>query len=49
MWLLWVFVAVFRLPLGAASRGYSLVVVGELVAVASLVTEHGLHPGSQVP
>lgn len=35
-------------PLGAASRGYSLVVVGEFMALASLVTEHGLHPGSQV-
>ena len=38
----WVFIAVHRLSLVAASRGYSLVAVrGLLTAVASLV-EHGL-------
>ena len=42
-WLCWVFIAVHRLSLVVASGGYSLVVAfGPLVAVASLVTEHGL-------
>ena len=40
-WLHWVFVAVHGLSLVAASRGYS-VVHGLLIAVASLVAEHGL-------
>ena len=42
-WLHWVFVAVLRLSLVAASGGYSLAVVLRLLtAVASLVAEHGL-------
>ena len=42
-WLCWVFVAVCRLSVVAASRGHSLVVVHRLpIAVASLVVEHGL-------
>ena len=42
-WLLCVFIAGFRLPLLAASRGYSLVAMhGLLIVVASLVAEHGL-------
>ena len=41
-WLQWVFVAVRRLSLVVASRGYSLIVHGLLVAVAFLVAEHGL-------
>ena len=41
--LCWVFVATGRLSLVAGSRGYSLVVVHQLlVAVASLVAKHGL-------
>ena len=37
----WVLIAVCRLSLVAASRGYSLlVVVGLLIVVVSLVTEH---------
>ena len=40
-WLCWVFVAAF-FPLAAAGRGYSEVAVhGLLIAVASLVTQHG--------
>ena len=39
----WVFVAVCRLSLIATSGGYSLVAGhGLLIAVASLVAEHGL-------
>ena len=39
----WVFAAAHRFSLAAGSRGYSLVVVHELlIAVASLVTEHRL-------
>ena len=42
-WLCWVFVAARRLSLVAAAGGYSLVVGhGLLIAVASLVAEHGL-------
>ena len=42
-WLCWVFVAACGLSLVVESRGYSLVVVhGLLIAVASLVAEHGL-------
>ena len=42
-WLHWVFVAVHRLSLVAASGGYFLVaVLGLLIAVAFLVAEHGL-------
>ena len=47
LWLCWVFIAVVGLHHGlslvAASGGYSFVVVrGLLIAVASLVAEHGL-------
>ena len=42
-WLCWVFVAVGRLSLVAASRGFLVVVHGLLVVMASLVAEHGLH------
>ena len=39
----WVFVAVLRLSLVAASEGYSLVaMLGLLVVVVSPVAEHGL-------
>ena len=41
-WLRWVFVAVRGLSLVAASGGYSVAVRGLLIAVASLVAEHGL-------
>ena len=42
-WLRWVFVAVRGFSLAAASRGPLLVAVcGLLIAVASLVVEHGL-------
>ena len=42
-WLNWVFIAARELCLGAASRGYSLVVVrGLLTAVASPVVGHRL-------
>ena len=42
-WLLWVFVAACGLSLVAASGGQLFVVVrGLLIAVASLVAEHGL-------
>ena len=42
-WLHWVFVAVRRLSLVAESGGLlSVVVRGLLIAVASLVAEHGL-------
>ena len=42
-WLCWVFVAAHGLSLVVASRGYSSVVVHRLlIAVASLVAEHGL-------
>ena len=42
-WLCWVFVAAHGLSLVAASGGYSFVAVhGLLLAVASLVVEHGL-------
>ena len=40
-WLHWIFIAKHRLSLVAASRGYSVVVRGLLIAVASLV-EHWL-------
>ena len=42
LWLRWVFVAVRRLSLVAASRGYFVAVHGLLTVVASLVVEHGL-------
>ena len=38
----WVFLAALGLSLLAASEGYSVVVYGLLLAVASLVAEHGL-------
>jgi len=39
----WIFIAACRLFLVAVSRGYSPVAVhGLLIAVASLVVEHGL-------
>ena len=38
----WVFVADYGLSLVAASGGYSVAVLGFLIAVASLVMEHGL-------
>ena len=41
-WLYWVVIAARRLSLAAASRGYSLVVRGLLVVVASLLAEHRL-------
>ena len=42
LWLCWVFVAVHRLSLGAASGGCSLVAVrGLLTVAASPVAEHG--------
>ena len=42
-WLHWVFVAMCGLCLVAASGGYPVVVVHELlIVVASLVVEHGL-------
>ena len=41
-WLHWVFVAARGLSLVAASGGYSVAVRGLLIAVASLVVEHGL-------
>ena len=40
-WLCWVFVAGWGFLLGAVSRGFSLVMVLELIVVASLVVEHG--------
>ena len=39
-WLCWVFIAVHRLSLVAASGGYSLVAHGILIAMASLAAEH---------
>ena len=41
-WLCWVFVAAHGLSLLAESGGYSLVLRGLLIAVASLVAEHRL-------
>ena len=41
-WLCWVFVAACGLSLGAVSGGYSVDVCGLLIAVASLLAEHGL-------
>ena len=42
-WLCWIFIAVCGLSLAAARGGYSLdVMCGFLIAVASLVAEHGL-------
>ena len=42
-WLQWVFIAVFRLSLAAASRAYSLAVVrGLLITEPSLVARHWL-------
>ena len=55
--LCWVFVAARGLSVLAASRGYSVAVLGLLIAVASLLVEHGLqvhglqqlwHAGSEV-
>ena len=41
-WLCWILVAVCRLSLIVVSRGYSLIaVLGLLIAVASLISEHG--------
>ena len=42
IWLHWVFVAACGLSLVVASGGYSVEVRGLLIAVASLVEEHGL-------
>ena len=43
LWLHWVFIALYRLSLVADSRGLLFVAVhGLLIAVASLVAEHGL-------
>ena len=42
IWLCWVFVAACGLSLVAASEGYSVAVRRLLIAVASLVAEHGL-------
>ena len=41
-WLRWVFVAERGLSLVEASEGYSVVVHGLLIAVASLIAEHDL-------
>ena len=41
-WLHWVFVAVCWLSLVVVSGGYSVVVHGLLIVVASPVVEHGL-------
>ena len=42
-WLCWVFFVAHRLSLIVVSGGYSLIVVGGLlIAVASLIVEHGL-------
>ena len=41
-WLCWVFVAAHRLSLVVASGGYSSLGCRLLIAVASLVEEHGL-------
>ena len=45
--LCWVFIAACRLSLVVASGDYSLVVPGLLIAMASLVSEHGLE-GAQI-
>ena len=42
LWLRWIFVAAHRLSLVAAKGGYSVAVRALLIAVASLVAEHGL-------
>ena len=42
LWRCWVFVAAHGLSLVVVSRGYSSLQCGLLIAVASLVTEHGL-------
>ena len=47
-WLPWVFIAMHRLSLVVASRVYSAVVHGLLIAVASLVAEHRLY-GRRAP
>ena len=48
-WLHWIFVAACGLSLVAVSGGYSLVaVLGLLIAVASLVVEHGLQNAGPV-
>ena len=48
-WLCWVFVAARAFSLVAASRDYSLVVLGGLlIAVASLVLKHGSRPWTSV-
>ena len=41
-WLCWVFLAACGLSLVVASGGYSVAVRGLLIAVVSLVAEHGL-------
>ena len=41
-WLCWVFVTIHRFSLVAASWGYSVLVSGLPIAVASLVAEHRL-------
>ena len=41
-WLCWVFVAACKISLVATSRDYSPAVRGLLIALASLVLEHGL-------
>ena len=42
-WLWWLFVALLRLSLVAASRGYSSLLCGLLIKVASLAAEHRVH------
>ena len=42
-WLWWLFVALLRLSLVAASRGYSSLLCGLLIKVASLAAEHTVH------
>ena len=46
-WLCWVFIAARRRSLVVSSRGHSLLQRGLLIAVASVVAEHGLS-GPQV-
>ena len=41
-WLCWVFVAVHRLSLVAASKGYSVVAVHELLIAKASLVEHRL-------
>ena len=42
-WLWWLFVALLRLSLVAASRGYSSLLCGLLIKVTSLAAEHRVH------